>query len=208
MGNTKRRTDSVASELAGYILTGNWPPGFKLPADDQLCARFRVSRTIIREAFRLLTGKGLLVARPRIGTLVAPKTQWSWLDADMLIWLDECDSLSAFTDDMADLRVAFEPSFAALAASRANESDNKTLQNCLRDLQQHPDISHECAFLSALYTASGNPMASGLIPLTRAAIKIRAGRPPLAAYARLTASIAQKDATAARAAIFQALLGA
>lgn len=206
MTGQNRRTDTLAATLAGRILTGAWPQGHKLPADDALCAEFSVSRTVIREAFRLLTGKGLLTARPRVGTLVADKAQWSLLDADLLSWLAASGALPAYAGDIADIRLAVEPSLAALAAARADDAANQTLQTCLRALQETADRQHEMAFLTALYAASGNQMARTLTPLADAALKIRAAPPPLPAYAQLTAAIAQKDSVGARQAALHILL--
>lgn len=206
MNEKNRRTDMLAAGLAGRILSGVWPEGHKLPGDDLLCAEFDVSRTVVREAFRLLTGKGLLTARPRIGTIVAAQSQWSLLDADMLDWLAQCGALSAFAGDIDDVRLALEPSFAALAAARADAAANHAIQDALRALQADPDRAHELAFLKTLYSAAGNRLAVGFAGLAKAALALRQTPPPLLAYADMTAAIAQKDGARARQAALQALL--
>lgn len=208
MSGQNRRTNTLAVTLATRILTGTWPQGHKLPRDEALCAEFGVSRTVIREAFRLLTGKGLLMARPRIGTLVAEKENWSLLDGELLAWMSASATLPAYGDDIHDLRVAFEPSFAALAAARADLTANQRVQASLRALQENATIDTETGFLGALYAASGNQLALSLLPLARAAIQMRDTEPPITAYTQLTAAIAQKDGIAARKAAFHALLGA
>ena len=207
MEKKNRRTDTLAAQLAGHILSGNWPEGSKLPSDDTLCDEFGVSRTVIREAFRLLGAKGLLEARPRRGTHVAAKSQWSLFDADLLQWLDACGALERFLPDIDDIRVALEPSFAAMAAARADEPANQALQQALRDLQDAPSPVSEINFLRALFFACGNDLALASLPLVRIAIRYRSNLAPLAAYGKMTAAIAQKDPMGARQAALQALIG-
>lgn len=206
MKDQNRRTDRLAQALAARIFNGDWPEGHKLPADEALCAEYGVSRTVVREAFRLLRGKGLLSARPRVGTLVAARAKWSIFEAETLHWLSESGVLADLRPDMQDIRFALEPSFAALAAARADAHANQSIQTALRELQNSPDEAHEMAFLSAFYTASGNRFADAALALTQHAVRLRETDMPLAAYARLTAAIAQKNGVEARQAALQALI--
>lgn len=206
MSDKNRRTDALAEALAARILTGIWPQGTKLPADSDIGREFNVSRTVIREAFRILSGKGLLQARPRLGTHVAPRAHWSFMDVDMLFWLERCGQIDAHMADMSDIRLALEPSLAALAAARADAAANHGLQAALRALQESPHSDSETAFIGFFYAMSGNPFAQAGLPMATMAVKHRKTAPPLTAYARLTAAIAQKDGVAARAAAFETLI--
>ena len=208
MSENNRRTDRLAAELATRILTGVWPEGTKLPADDDISGEFGVSRTVIREAFRILSGKGLLQARPRLGTHVAPRTNWSFMDGDVLFWLAACDEIHAYLADILDIRLALEPSLAALAAARADAATNQQLQAALRQLQEAPNLDNETIFISVFFAMSGNPFAQAGLPLATMAVQYRKSAPPLAAYGRLTAAIAQKDGVAARQAAFETLIEA
>ncbi len=208
MAGQNRRTDAVAAALAGRILTGLWPEGEKIPSDEVIGAEFGVSRTVVREAFRLLSAKGLLQARPRIGTIAAPRQGRSLIDADMLDWLEACGEIAAYLDDITDFRLAMEPSFAALAAARADANGNQALQTALRALQEQPDTATETAFITVFLAICGNRLAAAFAPVAAMAIKHRAAPPPLGAYARMTAAIAQKDGVAARQAAFHALIDA
>ena len=201
-----RRTDTLAAALAQEILTGNLPQGSKLPADTALCAQYGVSRTVLREALRLLTAKGLIYARPRLGTMVAPQAGWALWDRDIMLWRQQAGHEAAMLAEIADIRLALEPSLAALAAARADSAANQHLQSVLRALEV--DAQHENGFLTALYTAAGNAMAASSVHLAHWAVAQRSAAMPLAAYRDMTAAIAQKDGSAARAAAFQALIGA
>lgn len=57
----------VAREIARGILSGNLPQGSIIPGEMALCEQFGISRTALREAVKLLTSKGLLESRPKIG---------------------------------------------------------------------------------------------------------------------------------------------
>ncbi len=206
MSKANRQTDMVAKAIGMDILTAAMPSGAKLPADQDLCARFNVSRTVIREALRLLGGKGLLSARPRIGTLVAENTQWALWDADILDWMAETAPDEQILNDGRDMRLAIEPMLAALAASRADEAANMKLQAALRDLQSEASPAAETRFLGCFYAATGNRFAASALHLAAFCISRRASNPPVAAYRQLTAAIAQKNAAEARQIAYQILL--
>jgi len=213
MSNVLRHTDRVAAALAQRILSGNWSENKKFPADTALCAEFDVSRTVIREALRLLSAKGLINAVPRRGTHVAMRENWALWDKDVLNWLsktDVSDNKYDFSSDALDMRLALEPTFAALAASRADEAANMALQDALQQLQQNANKDTykdaHARFLACFYGAAQNAFALAALPLAAYSLAHNATPPPLDAYRRLTAAIAQKDGTTARQAALQALL--
>src|SRR6201999_1764326 len=76
----------VAYELGTEILRGDFPPGSTLPREAELMERFGVSRTVLREALRTLTSKGMIESRPKVGTRGRIKSAWNLLDADLLDW--------------------------------------------------------------------------------------------------------------------------
>ena len=204
-----RHTDRVAAALAQRILSGAWSEDDKLPADTALCAEFDVSRTVIREALRLLSGKGLIIAVPRRGTHVEKRQNWALWDKDVLNWLANIDidnNKYDFSADALDMRLALEPTLAALAAARADDADNDALQDALRQLQHHTDAPTHAAFLGCFYAAAHNGFAIAALPLAAYALSHRQTTPPLDAYRRLTAAIAQKDGSLARQAALQAIL--
>ncbi|MDG1007515.1 MAG: GntR family transcriptional regulator [Alphaproteobacteria bacterium] len=213
MSDVLRHTDRVAAALAQRILSGNWSENEKFPADTALCAEFDVSRTVIREALRLLSAKGLIIAVPRRGTHVAMRENWALWDKDVLNWLSKTDISNNkydFSADALDMRLALEPTLAALAASRADEPANKALQDTLQQLQQdaHKDTYKDAhaRFLACFYGAAQNAFALAALPLAAYSVAHKATPPPLDAYRRLTAAIAQKDGATARQAALQALL--
>jgi DNA-binding GntR family transcriptional regulator len=67
----KSVADAIADALARRIVLGQLPPGQKV-GQDQIAAEFRASHVPVREAFRRLEARGLLVSEPRRGVRVAP----------------------------------------------------------------------------------------------------------------------------------------
>ena len=86
---------------------------------EEIGHRFEVSRTVVRESLRVLEAKGLVSARPNVGTRIRPVHEWNLLDPDVIEWR----ALGPYRGDQAreliELRQAFEPLAAHLVAGRA-----------------------------------------------------------------------------------------
>lgn len=106
----------VAYLLATDILRGDYAPESTLPREAELMERFRVSRTVLREALRTLTSKGLVESRPKVGTRVRPRHAWNLLDADLLDWYSQVAPPLAFALKLQEMREMVEPYAAELAA--------------------------------------------------------------------------------------------
>src|SRR5271169_2125542 len=108
---------SLAGRLGREIVSGVHPPGSLLPNAADMCARYSVSRTALREAYSVLAAKALIVARPKVGTRVRPKSDWNMLDPEMLSWHLQSAPVEDFVADLFVLRQMVEPAAAALAAA-------------------------------------------------------------------------------------------
>src|SRR5215203_4168881 len=76
------------------------------PTEAELAARHAVSRSVTREAVKMLTAKGLLTARPRKGTSVQPPSSWNLFDTDVLRWLLEREFSLELLRQFSELRIA------------------------------------------------------------------------------------------------------
>src|ERR1700679_4064714 len=116
--------EQLVEQLGGDIVRGRLLPGEALPNEEELLARYDVSRTVLREALNVLAGKGLLDARPKRGTLVRPRAEWSQLDPAILAWRGDGhasgtpEDVDRSLDQLMEVRRIIEPAAAALAASR------------------------------------------------------------------------------------------
>ena len=121
--------EQLVDMLGGDIVCGRLQPGDLLPNEDVLLARYNVSRTVLREALNVLSGKGLLDARPKRGTVVRPRSEWSQLDSVVLGWrgsdtsIPRSKGLERSLDHLMEVRRIIEPSAAALAAQRGTAKD-------------------------------------------------------------------------------------
>lgn len=86
-GSKPGRINSVLTTLGCEIAQDIIPIGATLPPEPELEARFGVGRGVIREAIKTLAAKGMVSVRPRYGTHVLPRRDWSLLDRDVLGWL-------------------------------------------------------------------------------------------------------------------------
>ena len=66
----KTLTEIALEELRQAILGGTFRPGSQLPTEAELCEMLGVSRTVVREALRVLEDDGLVVRRHGVGTFV------------------------------------------------------------------------------------------------------------------------------------------
>src|SRR3954452_12508373 len=71
---------AITAELVERIVRGGHPSGTSLPPEPALCETFAVSRTVVREAVKVLQEKGLVQVRQGAGTVVTPPETWNVLD--------------------------------------------------------------------------------------------------------------------------------
>lgn len=120
--------EQLVEKLGGDIVRGLLRPGDALPNEDELLARYDVSRTVLREALNVLSGKGLLDAKPRRGTIVRPRADWSQLDPAILGWRDDpAQPAGDNLDHLMELRRIIEPPAAELAARRGTADDHAAI---------------------------------------------------------------------------------
>lgn len=123
-------TFSLLDRLGHGIVTGKYEDQ-PFPTEAELATAHGVSRSVTREAVKMLAAKGLVSARPRQGTAVRAFSNWNLLDPDVLRWMlarsFSLDLLRQFTE----LRLAIEPQAAALAALRAEEADVALIMSAL-----------------------------------------------------------------------------
>lgn len=123
----------VVRAVGRRIIDGTLRPGAHLNVEE-LEREFGVSRTVVREALKVLAAKGLVDARPRLGTFVRARADWSLLDPDLLQWRYEGAVDGEFLDNLAEVRAIVEPAGARLAALRRNEDDLAALQAALEQM--------------------------------------------------------------------------
>jgi DNA-binding FadR family transcriptional regulator len=165
----------VASTLGREIVGGTYQPGGLLPNEAELSARFEVSRTVLREAYSLLTAKALIVARPKVGTRVRPKADWNMLDPEVLTWHIQTVPTEDFIDELYTLRRMVEPAAAALVAAARPRGVIDRIAAAFADMERFKAgegdlVAADLQFHSLILDATGNRFISALGSLIHAAL--------------------------------------
>lgn len=204
----------VIHDLGQAILSGEFAPGSTLPGQEECCARLGVSRTVLREALRVLAAKGLVDARPKAGTFVLPRENWNFLDPDILEWRLRSDERDAVLEQLYELRHMVEPTAAFLAASRAKLHDFRRMGEAFDAMaaagRTHDSIESDLAFHRAIIEASGNDLFASLGRVVESALvisfRIGADNPDgtehsLAMHKAILDAIVDRNGTEARVAM-------
>ena len=174
-GAGRNLTYTLLDAVGKAIVTGHYDKA-PFPTEGDLARQYAVSRSVTREAVKMLTAKGLLAARPRKGTSVQPPRAWNLFDPDVLRWMLErkfsLDLLRQFTE----LRIAIEPVAAGLAAEAADAAgiagiaagyDRMVAAEAGNDDALEADI----AFHIAILEASANPFYAQLSDVVSTALR-------------------------------------
>lgn len=152
-------THQLTHQLGAAIVQGQYAIDKSFPTEAELSQQFNISRSVTREAVKMLTAKGLIASRPRQGIRVMPSSHWNMFDADVLSWTLNARPSLELLREFTQLRMAIEPEAAALATE--NNQDNasiKAIGDALArmkradDGQDDPlaaDIEFHCAILAA-----------------------------------------------------------
>ncbi|MGE3288120.1 MAG: FadR/GntR family transcriptional regulator [Pseudonocardia sp.] len=160
--------DALLDRLGALIAGGELAPGQVVRADE-LGTRYGVSRTVVREAVRVLEAMGLVTSRRRVGTIVAPRERWNVHDPRLIRWRLDGPGRDEQLRSLAELRSGIEPVAAGLAARRATPEQCGELMRAVMDMAVHGRAGDLGAYLEAdvrfhatLLAASGNEMLAAL----------------------------------------------
>lgn len=172
----RNRTHQVMHELGQSIAVGDYGSCNPFPIEAELCRRLSVSRSVLREAVKMLTAKGMLGSRPRQGTYVKPERVWNLLDPDVLSWLLERKFSRELLLQFMEVRLAIEPMAARLAARAGDTEARGEIALALARMQAaetggDDPLESDIAFHVAILQASGNPFYARLRDLIAAALK-------------------------------------
>ena len=166
----------LASKLGQEIVAGVYPPGSLLPNAAEMCARFSVSRTALREAYSMLSAKSLILARPKIGTRVRPEADWNVLDPEVLAWHLQAAPTEHFIGELFALREMVEPEAAALAASAPSEATVARIADAYGRMERFKNgagdlIGADLEFHTGILEATDNRFLAALAGLIHAALE-------------------------------------
>ena len=206
-------THGMLDTLGRAIVTGRYEAR-SFPTEAEIAKAHGVSRSVTREAVKMLTAKGLVSARPRQGTTVQPAGKWNLFDPDVLRWLLERKFSVDLLRQFNQLRIAIEPAAAALAARCHDGDDLAAIRAGLERMTaaeagDDDPLDADIAFHVAVLRASRNPfyaqfesvVATALRTSIRFTNRIKGRSADIAAHAAVAEAIAVGDADAAGSAM-------
>jgi DNA-binding FadR family transcriptional regulator len=203
-GLGRNLTYGLLEHLGRQIVTGAYTDA-AFPTEADLSLEHGVSRSVTREAVKMLTAKGLLSARPRQGTSVQPVANWNLFDADVLRWLLERKFSPELLKQFNELRAAIEPAAAAMAAQAADARGMALIEAGFARMVaaeggDDDGLNADIAFHLAILRASGNPFFAQFRDLVATALRtsIRFTNRIVGRTADLAAHGAVRDAIVAR----------
>jgi DNA-binding FadR family transcriptional regulator len=159
---------SVLSALGTAIVSGLYQAGQVITLEGVSADR-GVSRSVAREAIRVLESMGMVESRRRVGITILPSHQWNVFDPRVIRWRLESGDRAAQLVSLSELRRGFEPTAAALAARRADPHQCRIMAAAVSDMVVHGRSGNLEAYLLAdkvfhrtLLDASGNEMFRAL----------------------------------------------
>ena len=171
----------IVISLGNQIVSGKIAPGSVITSD-VLEAQFGVSRTVVREALKVLHDKGLTRARTKTGTIVLERHEWNLLDPDVISWLQASGLGRELVRDLEEVRASYEPWVARIAAKRRGSKDISALSGSLKKMtdafyQEGPQSDAigeaDAAFHQALLDATQNELMKRIGKLFIPLLKIR-----------------------------------
>ncbi len=130
-----------------------------LPPERVLCAKFRVSRTVIREAIKALETRGLVRIEHGRGTVVEPASNSQVRDSLKLLMLRKQHSI----EQLLEVRGILEVAIVRLAAKRRTVEDLLRMQAALDVMRQKPQapegyVDADVEFHAQIARAAHNPV--------------------------------------------------
>ena len=211
---------AAVDQIGAWIVQGRILPGELLPnANDPTLG---ISRSVLREAIKVLAGKGLVESRPKTGTRVRPRADWNFLDADVLAWRYAGVITAEDVRALFELRMAIEPMAAFLAATRATPEQLGLVEAALAEMER---VAHDgelfakpdLLFHQTILRMTGNELIGSIAALIETALVMSfrlsndspdGQAPSLPLHRAVAAAIAARDPLAAQQAMMVLLKGA
>lgn len=159
--------ETIVTTMGMRIVSGVYPPGSVIGSETDIGRTFNASRTATREALKILSSKGLVEGKPKIGVVVRPGECWNMMDPMILEWaLQDPAQTEKMIRDLYALRMMIEPEAARLAARHFNKDDEAAIRRALRGMATYLDtndrVEQDITFHIAILTASENRLFASL----------------------------------------------
>jgi len=214
--NVRGILGEVVRELGCKIVGGTWQPGDILPIEADMVEQMQVSRSVVREAIRILNAKGLVRSRQMEGTKVMPRAQWRLLDADVMQWRIRASDRRVLLKDLMQVRLVLEPGVVWAATRLGTPESRQRIHDAWRrreDVLAGVDVipsEHRARFIEAdlefhraFLAAAGSEMLEQLYSVIEAALTLLIDI-QMRARGSVTSVVGMDESTAMHAAVYNA----
>lgn len=169
----------VVNTLGQDIVDARHAPGEILNLD-RLGERFAVSRSVLREALRVLQSLGMVEPRQRVGTQVLPREAWDLLNPQLILWRGRGAEYFTQMRELLELRLGIEPVAARLSARAMTDAqlsavaaaaDTMVAADVARDGRGY--LEADIAFHTLILTGSGNSVMGHFAGTVEALLRTR-----------------------------------
>ncbi len=159
--------DRVVHRIGQDIVSNQYAPDASLPNETEWCEQLGISRSVLREALRVLVSKNMISIRTRSGGRIRDRSEWNLLDPDIMLWRSRGEDQNSFVVELFELRRFFEPAAASLAAARIKDSQLEDLKRACRAMEEAGEdpalfIAPDHQFHATILGAVGNSLFQGL----------------------------------------------
>lgn len=215
-GFARQAVDTLGRWIADDVFTPDTP----MPMEDELAASLGVSRATVRDAIKVLSGKGLVRTARRYGTRVLPVDEWNLLDRDVVGWhRPDHPRMRRIFAETTELRVIMEPAAAAIAAKRATPTQIEILRRSAYAIEPEKNdmqalFEADCRFHVTLLDATQNQVMRQLrqiiLTMLRVSYEFGVSKPQNEPVSRqghinVAEAIARRDSRGARRAMAEML---
>ncbi|MBZ7924545.1 FadR family transcriptional regulator [Ensifer adhaerens] len=188
----------IAGDIGRRITLGELKVGDTLPKEADMLATLGVSRTTLREALKILSTKGFIEAKPRLGTRVRAAEHWNTLDPVVLSWQGDAEDQEALAEELFEIRLSIEPLAARLAAKRGSAAELADIRAAFLRMAEggvrlEDAIEADIAFHLQIFQAAHNRFLLPVASVIRAALSISIPK-TMAASGGFGQSLAQHEA--------------
>jgi GntR family galactonate operon transcriptional repressor len=174
-GTHGQLVEALGTDIAAGVL----PPGARI-VPESVTQAYSVSRTVVREVFKVLEAKGMVSARQRTGTVVRPASDWDVLDPDVIRWRSSGPESRRQISELLAIRGAIEPLAAREAVANASAADLAALDETITALTEAVASEDwkgfaeaDVRFHRALLLSSGSRVIGRLVSPICAALDVR-----------------------------------
>jgi len=159
---------ALFEQLISYVVNGSWKAGDRIPPERELCQRFGIARSSLREALKAMELVGMLDSRVGDGTFVCPRLEF--LSRPLLWAFTGADHVEL--RDVMEARTLLEQDLAALAALRATATEIDEIGETIAWMGNNialglSILEPDMAFHIAIASSAHNEVLSNAVQLLR-----------------------------------------